>query len=143
MNLELGSHRFQNVEIPILWGQRAIVADRQQRLAVIDLSGQHAKIEILANKPAPGVAYEPVGAGYKIFDKRGGSAIYVFDPSAKVLTSVSLGLPEIQIDQSMVRVGTNRFSSNMISGFGVGISVHADGIALGGPLPPGLARLQI
>jgi len=143
MNLELGSHRFQNVEIPILWGERAIVADKAQRLAIIDLSGPTATLEILANRPAPRVPYEPVGAGFKILDKQKSKALYVFDPESNTLTALSLDLPEIQIDPMMVRVGTNRFSTNTVSGFGVGIAVTSEGISIGAPLPPGLARLKI
>jgi len=40
-------------------------------------------------------------------------------------------------------VGTNTFQNNVVSGFGVGISVTENAIGLGGPIPPGLAALRV
>ena len=59
MNLKMGSQVFRNVQIPLLWGTRVVVQDEEGRLSVIDLAGDTAKIEILGDKPAPGVAFLP------------------------------------------------------------------------------------
>jgi hypothetical protein len=142
MNLELGSQRFANVEIPILWGDRAVLSDKKGRLSIVNLAASNAVIEVLADKPAPGIAYELSGSGYKIFDSKQ-IAVYYYEPSSKTITPISIKLPEIQIGEKATRIGSNHFSSNMVSGFGVGILVTETGIALGAPLPPGLARLKI
>ena len=141
MNLKMGSQVFVNVQIPLLWGTRAVVQDEEGRLSVIDLAGDTAKLEILGDKPAPGVAFVPTIDGHTILsnDKQ----LYTYNPKEKTLTSISLGLPECQVKPWEIRVGSSVFSGNAIVGFGVGIAVQESGITMGGPLPPGLAKLII
>lgn len=141
MNLKMGSQVFVNVQIPLLWGTRAVVQDEAGRLSVIDLAGDTAKLEILGDKPAPGVAFLPIIDGYTILsdDKQ----LYTYNPKKKTLTSINLELPECQIKPWEIRVGSNVFSGNTIVGFGVGIAVLESGIAIGGQLPPGLAKLVV
>ena len=141
MKLVMGSQAFINVEIPLLWGTRAVVQDRNGRLSIIDLSADKAKLEILGDKPAPGIEFVPTTDGFKILSN--GKPIYGYNPNEKTLTSIALGLPDCQVSPSQIRVGTNVFSSNMIVGSAVGIAVTADSIAVGAPLPPKLARLVI
>jgi hypothetical protein len=141
MNMNIGSHSFMDVNVPILWGVRAIVQDRKGRLSVIDVSGPRAIVEVLGDKAAPGVRYELVNGGICVFQN--GKALYSYFPDQKLISPVSLNLQEIQISGSTIRVGTNRFSNNSVSGFGVGISVDEHGIGLGAPLPAGLARLVV
>ena len=137
----MGSQIFHDVQIPLLWGSRAVLQDEQGRLSLIDLSGKTAKLEIVGDKPAPGIEFVPVIEGFKILDN--GNPQYIYYPEEKRLRSIGLELPECQIAQWEIRVGTNVFSGNVVAGSGVGIAVTKDGIAMGAPLPPNLAKLVI
>jgi hypothetical protein len=141
MNLKMGSQVFMNVQIPLLWGTRAVVQDEAGRLSVIDLAEDTAKLEILGDKPAPGVAFLPTIDGYTILsDDR---QLYTYNSKEKTLTSIDLGLPECQIKPWEIRVGSSVFSGNTFEGSGVGIAVQESGMAIGSPLPPGLAKLVV
>lgn len=52
MNMRMGSHTYIDVQIPLLWGTRAVVQDRLGRVSVFDLSGDSAVVEILEDEPA-------------------------------------------------------------------------------------------
>jgi len=141
MNLQMGGQIFRDVQVPLLWGSRAVLQDKLGRLSLIDISGETAKLEIIGDKPAPGIEFVPVIEGFKIFDS--GRPLYVYNPKEKILSSIDLGLPDCQIGQWEIRVGSNVISGNVVEGFGVGIAVMKDGIAMGAPLPPSLAKLVI
>lgn len=79
--------------------------------------------------------------GFKIIVD--GQEIYSFDPGRRIITGLSLNLPECEIQKSGIRVGSNMFSGNMVVGFGVGIVVDEHGIGMGAPLPEGLAKLVV
>ena len=137
----MGSQFFRDVQIPLLWGERAIVQDRKGLLSVIDLAGTAARPEIVGDQPAPDIGYRPSIEGFVIL--KDGKALYSYNATEKLLKSISLELPECQITAGATRVGTSEFSGNIISGFAVGISVSKSGIAMGTPLPPGLAKLVV
>jgi hypothetical protein len=139
--LEMGNQRFENVEIPLLWGKRAILEDKKGRISIISLEGAEAVIEILGNKPAPNIQYEPIEDGFKIIVD--GQELYSFDPKRRTITGLSLKLPECEIQSTGIRVGSNMFSGNTVIGFGVGIVVDERGIGMGAPLPEGLAKLVV
>ena len=143
MDLLMGSQVFDNVTVPLLWGTRAVLQDKKARLSVIDLSGPEARVEILGDKPAPGIEFRPISGGiFEILENA--APLYAFDPQQKKLRGVSLRLPECEIGKTMTRIGTNTIQNNMVSGFGVGIWVKSDGgMAIGAPLPPGLAKLRL
>jgi len=141
MNLRMGSQVFTDVQIPLLWGERAIVQDEDGRLSVVDLSGERANVEILADQPAPGVGFRPWLDGIVILQD--GAELYSYNPREKTLSSLSLGLPEVEISATGTRIGTNWFSGNVVTGFGVGVAVSKEGISLGAPLPARLARLTL
>lgn len=141
MNLNMGSQVFRNVEIPLLWGKRAVLQDEKGRISVISLEGSEAEIEILGDKPAPGIKYELVKGGFKIYSD--GTELYVFYPDRRIISGLSVKLPECEIGTTETRIGTNVFSGNMVSGYGVGIVVDERGIGMGAPLPPGLAKLTV
>ena len=141
MNLRMGSYSFSNVQIPLLWGDRAVVQDKKGRLSIIDLSGEKARIEILADEPAPSVSFRPRVDGIVIL--QGGTELYSYNPREKSISSITLGLPQVEIGPHRTRVETNEFFGGSIFGFAVGIAVTKDGISLGAPLPPGLAKLTI
>ncbi len=69
MNLQMGSQRFVDVEIPLLWGTRAVVQDRDNHLSVINLDGPKARLEILADKPAPKARFTPTFDGFTILSR--------------------------------------------------------------------------
>lgn len=141
MNLQLGSNIFREVSIPVLWGTRAIVQDRRGKVSVIDLSGKTPTLEVLGDRPAPGIDYTlRVDGGFTILSEA--SELYAFDPKERRFTAIGLRLPELEISDSFTRVGTNTFSRNVVVGFGVGIRVSEDSISMGAPLPEGLARLE-
>ena len=142
MNLRMGSQLFIDVQIPLLWGTRAILQDPEERLSVIDLAGERARLEVLEDAPAKGVSYAPSVEGFVIMNDKG-IELYKVNPKAKSITGISLNLLPVTISRDAIRVGTNTFQSNMVSGFGVGISVTETGIGLGGPVPPGLAALRV
>lgn len=141
MNLKMGNQFFHGVQIPLLWGNRAIIQDKANRLSVIDLSENTARLEIVGDQPAPGVAFEPSFSGFKIL--KNGAVLYSYDPNDKRLESVSLGLPDCQITKWEIRIGNSKFSGNSISGYEVGLAVTPESIFVGAPMPPGLAKLRI
>jgi len=142
VNLSMGSQDFKDVEIPVLWGTRAIVQDPKGRISVIDLAGDQARPEVLADDPAEDIKYAPRMAGFVIMSDDG-EELYVYIKSEKQLTSISLNLPDLVVKSDVTRVGTNIFQGNSMSGFGVGIAVTPDGISKGAQLPPGLAKLEV
>ena len=137
----MGSQTFQNVQIPLLWGKRAIIEDEDGGISIISLEGEHALIEILGSKPAPDIEYEPIEDGYRIIcDER---ALYSFLPSTGTISAIELNLPDCQIQSTGIRVGGNIFSGNVVIGAAVGIIVDEHGIGMGGRLPEGLAKLVV
>jgi hypothetical protein len=142
MDLEMGSHTFDDVTIPVLWGTRALLQDKEGRMSVVDLAGSAARLEVLAGGPAPDVRYTPTFDGFTILSDDG-LELYTCAPTEGRITGLAVALPEIEITSHQIRVGTNTFSNSSVSGYGVGIAVTEDGIALGAPLPPDLARLAV
>jgi len=142
MNLKMGSQIFRNVQIPLLWGKRAIVEDSENKLSIISLEGKEAKVEILADTPAPMIEYEIIEDGFKILSE--GKGLYIFSPKRRTITGVCLKLPECEISDGGIRIGSNSFSHNTVMGEGVGIVVdEMGGVGLGGPIPANLAVLSI
>lgn len=142
MNLRMGSQIFTDVAIPLLWGTRAIIQDTEELLSVIDLASPKARLEILADEPAPGARFVPTFEGFTILS-RSRDELYSYSRSTKKLTSISLDLPDCQVRRDAIRIGTNLFSGNMIAGYGVGISVTKTGMAIGGAMPQNLAELVV
>ena len=88
MNIKMGSHDFMDVEIPLLWGKRAVVQDSKGRISVIDLGTDKPTLEILGDSPAPDVEYVPLADGFQIL--RDGVPLYSYSPSERKLSSVEL-----------------------------------------------------
>ncbi len=72
-----------------------------------------------------------------------GKELYKYNPSKKVLTSVSLHLPECHITRDSIKVGSSVFIGNAVSGAPVGLIVTSEGVGMGASMPPGLAKLVI
>ncbi len=141
MNLRMGNQVFMNVQIPLLWGERAILEDERHRISVLDLSGENACVELLADEPAPGVSFRPRVDGFVFL--KDGVELYSYNPREKAISSIALGLPDVQIGASGTRIGGSLFSGNVVTGSPVGVAVSERGIAIGAPLPQKLARLTL
>jgi hypothetical protein len=139
MNVKMGGHTFVNVEVPLLWGTRAVLQDRIGRISIIDLSEDSALTEIVEDAPAPNIPYETEDGGYTILARD--TPLYTFSPAEKLLVSLSLDLPDCQITLNQTRIGTNLFQNNMIRGSQVGIFVTPNSMGIGAPLPANLAAL--
>ena len=143
MNIEIGGQQLIDVQIPILWGTRAILQDKKGRISVLDLSGERARAEILGDAPAPGVEYSLTTDGAVIV-MEGDRSLYEFDPDQASLTAIDLDLPPCRICEDSIKVGEGTFAGNTVFGFGVGIAVFENGrIAMGTPVPDNLARLVV
>lgn len=142
MRLRMGSQNFQDVTVPLLWGTRAVLQDRHGRISIVDLGGERANLEIVGDTPAPGVEYRPTVDGFVIMV--GAEDLYQFDPTRHKITPLTLDLPECEITPHQTRIGSSIIANSSISGFGVGIRVTpGGGMAIGAPLPPGLAALDV
>jgi hypothetical protein len=141
MKISLGSNLFEDVKIPLLWGTRAILQDSRRRLSVIDLSGPVARLEIIAGRPASGVEFRPIIGGVKILEN--GHELYDFYPDQGRFVSIDLDLPDCDVTDSGIWIGSNVFENNAVARRGVGLVVDRDGIRFGGSLPAGLARMAV
>lgn len=141
MNLNMGSQKFEDIKIPLLWGKRAILEDKTGRISIILLDGKKAVIEVLGNEPAPNIQYEPIEDGFKVI--LNGQELYSFNKERRVIKGLSQRLPECEIQGSGVRIGSNILSGNKEIGFGVGVAVYEQRIVMGVDLPEGLARLVV
>lgn len=141
MNLNMGSQKFEDIKIPLLWGKRAILEDKTGRISIILLDGKKAVIEVLGNEPAPNIQYEPIEDGFKVI--LNGQELYSFNKERRVIKGLSQRLPECEIQGGGVRIGSNILSGNKVTGFGVGVAVYEQRIVMGADLPEGLARLVV
>lgn len=130
-----------NIEVPLLWGNRAILQDADGRVAVVDLSESVARLEVVGDEPAPGVEFRPETNGFVVASL--GRDLYSYDPKRRELASITLGLPPVRFERNALVVGGNRFEGNLVSGFGVGVAITASSISLGAPLPARLAKLRV
>jgi hypothetical protein len=142
MKLRLGGQLFVGVEVPLLWGSRAVLQDQDGRLSILDLAGPSAVLEVVEDGPAEGAQYVPTTDGFAILGD-GGVELYQLNPTTHALTATSLSLPQVTISPDEIRVGSSVFRDNTIEGFGVGILVTETGFAIGAPLPSGLAKLLV
>jgi hypothetical protein len=139
MNLVLPNYSFHDAWIPVLWGDRAIVEERSGTLSVIAIENFFPSLEIVRDQPAPGVNFSIIWGGFQIM--RFPNVIYQFNVREKLFTSQTLGLPEVQIAQSYVRVGAEIYPN--FSNFDglVGVQVTPNGVQVGALLPMPLMGL--
>ncbi|ENM6580665.1 hypothetical protein [Vibrio alginolyticus] len=141
MKFKIGTVDFYNVYIPLLWGKRAVLSHSDGKLSIIDLSGSEARLEVMADEAWVGIEYSEKEDGIVIFDK--GEKIYFYSPSRKLLRDLKGNLPECELGRNSTRIGSNTISGSTVSGFGVGLGVSEEGFFMGGPVPEGLAKLEI
>lgn len=141
MDFRLGSQSYIGVKIPLLWGSRAVFSHPSGELSVIDIGGESAFPEIVSDVPWNQVEYAEKEDGFVIY--RGDKQAYFYSPPRKLFRDMAGSLPECEILDEYTRVGTNKIGGGMIAGYGVGIGVSENGFFMGGPVPPGLAKLQL
>ena len=142
MNLLLGSQMFVDVQIPLLWGTRAVVGHPTGELSIINLQGDIARPEVVKNEPWTGVEWTDMEDGFAVYE--GLTQRYFFSPARKILRDLKGRLLECEIRRDATRIGSSTISNSMVRGFGVGIGVEEDGgFFLGGPMPAGLAKLSV
>lgn len=139
MNITVGDRLLRDVDVPLLWGNRAIIQNRQGNISVVDLGTRPARLEILEDQPAPGVSFVPTISGFRILSSPDGP--YTYQPKDRTLTSASGPLPDCQIDEHYVRVGTSVLGRGVSFGVGVGPRVTKDRVAFEVGLPVELAML--
>jgi hypothetical protein len=139
MNFQIGSNSIDG-GVPLLWGSRAVIQDKNGKLTIVDLATTPPKLEILGDRPAAGIVYTPtVGDGFTVLN--GDRALYTYSPAEKTLTGEAIPLPQCQILEDSVRIGQGRFSGNVAVGCEVGLLVTEQGVGFGASMPPELARL--
>ena len=141
MDIHFGSQLFFGVQIPLLWGTRAVIGHPNGEMSIIELSGDIAKPEVVMNCPWQGIEYAEKEDGLIIYSE--GNAAYFYSPPRKIIRDISGKLPECEITRDRVRIGTNTISNSTIHGFQVGMGVTESGFFIGGPAPKGLAPLIV
>ncbi len=142
MKLRIGGNSFSDVTIPVLWGTRAVLQHESGSLSVINLGASRPRVEVLKDKPAPKAHFTPVFGGFSILSEFN-EELYSYSPDDKRLTSKDLDLPDCQVLEDVIRIGTNTFSKSMVAGYDVGILVTNGSIALGAALPSDLGELVV
>lgn len=139
VNLQIANQSFQDVRIPLQWGDRLILQEPNRALSVVYLGGGVPTLEILRNQPAPGVGFLPTWSGFQILSFP--RDVYEFNVLERSFSSPTLGLPDVQIDEFYVRVGAQIFPN--LAGFGesAGLQVTRSGITAGEPMPINLATV--
>lgn len=141
MDFRIGTVGFSSVKIPLLWGKKAILSHSNGALSVIDLSGETAKPQIVADELWNEIEYAEKEDGFVIYENDVQS--YFYSPARKIFRDLTGKLPECELGKDFTRIGTNKISGGMVSGFGVGIGVSENGFFMGGPIPEGLASLKL
>ncbi len=139
MDLIINSHSFQNIRIPVIWGERAIVQEPNTILSVIDIGDVMPALEILRNRPAPGISFLPTRSGFQVMRSPGD--LYQFNVEERTFSTQTLGLADVQIDDFYIRVGTQVYPN--LDGFEAAgrLQVTPDDVKVGVPMPFALFRL--
>ena len=139
MHVRFGSQVFADVMIPVLWGKRAIVGHPSGKFSIIDLSESLARPEIVEDKPWRNVKFSEKEDGFVIF--RDNTREYFFSPARKLIRDMNGALPECEISDESIRIGSNTIQGGTVSGFQVGVGISENGFFIGGPVPAELAEL--
>lgn len=139
MKIRFGTQVFHDVQIPVLWGDRAIIGHASGELSIVNLGESVAVPEVVADKPWTNVEFSSKEDGYVIF--KDGTPQFFYSPPRKLVRDLVGDLPECEISEQHIRIGTNTIQNSMISGFQVGVGITETGFFIGGPAPEGLAAL--
>jgi hypothetical protein len=141
MDLTIGDLELKDVGIPVIWGSRAIAQGSDRRLSVINLSSTPERLEILADQPAPGVNFVPILGGFRILAFREGG--YDYNKNERTLTSPGGELPDCQIDDQYVRVGTEVFPKSTDYLTDAILTVSSNNVGITTQIPHGLRKLVV
>ena len=118
----------------------AIIGHPSGELSVVDLSESVARPEVVADIPWTSIEFSDQEDGGFIIFKNNAPAFF-YAPPRKLIRDMSGALPELEISDRQIRIGTNTIRNSTFSGTDVGIGVSKGGFYIGGPAPPGLATL--
>ena len=149
--VNIGSNNFENVAFPLAFENRYFMLEStggSDVWTVFTVQGGKSTIEILKNNPENNeftkAKTNPTGI-VTVSDVKTGAFLYKLRPGNKnssVFGRINGEETEIKITDREIRIGTNIFQSNLVSGFGVGIIVDGNGgIGMGAGLPPELQSL--
>jgi hypothetical protein len=141
MDFRISGQFFSNVQVPLLWGSRAILRDQKGHLSIVNLDDEGARLEVVDDKPAAGANVLLGADTYVILDSQS-RRLYSVDPISKSLTAILLRLPPVTFGERELRLGLHAFEVNMV-GVEVGILVTESAVVLGGLLPSALATLRV
>lgn len=149
--VNIGSNKFENVAFPLAFENRYFMLESSAGAdvwTVFTIKNGKPIIEILKNNPQDNdlskTEINPTGI-ITVSDSETGAFQYKLRPGSKnssVFGRINGEETEIKITDREIRVGTNTFQNNLISGFAVGITVDSKGgIGMGAGLPPELQSL--
>jgi hypothetical protein len=138
VNLKIDNHTLENIRIPVLWGDRAIIQESNNRLSVIDTDGLNPTLEVLRNQPAPGIGFIPTMFGFQVLRS---PDVYEFKVRDRTFSTQTLGLPDVEIDEFYIRVGAEIYSNLRAIEPIVTLHVQSDHVDVGVPIPFPLFRL--
>jgi hypothetical protein len=143
MKMTIGGNAFEDVGVPVLWGNYAVLQGPDGHLSIVDLSGPEAQLILLEDEPARDTSYRPVDGGYELLDDQDKPLISFRHTDTRLLEDVAGRLPACEISARGVRIGKSFFSGAMVVGGAVGIVADERSISVGGSLPAQLAPLVI
>ena len=141
VDFSLRKQSFQNVKIPLLWGDRAVLSHNNGNLSVIYLGGDKALPEIVSDEPWKKIEFSEKEDGFVIYQEN--VQAYFYSPVRKLFRDLKGTLPECELLENSTRIGSNSIGIGSISGFEVGIGVSENGFFIGGLIPAELAELKI
>ena len=149
--VNIGSNKFENVAFPLAFENRYFMLESaagEDVWTVFTVEDGKPVIEILKNKPHDNdlskAETNPTGI-VTVSDPNTGAFLYKLRPGTKnssIFGRINGEETEIKITDREIRIGTNTFQNNLVSGFAVGIIVDGKGgIGMGAGLPPELQSL--
>ncbi len=149
--VNIGSNKFENVAFPLAFNNRYFMLEPSTDSdvwTVFTVQDGVPIIEILKNKPQDNdlskAETNPTGI-VTVSDPSTGAFLYKLRPGNKnssIFGRINGEETEIKITDREIRIGTNSFQNNQISGSAVGIIVDSNGdIGMGAGLPSELQSL--
>jgi len=149
--VNIGSNKFENVAFPLAFENRYFMLESSAGAdiwTVFTVQDGKPIIEILRNDPQGNdltkAETNPTGI-VTVSDPKTGAFLYKLRPGNKnssIFGRINGEETEIKITDREIRIGTNTFQNNLVSGFAVGIIVDSNGrIGMGAGLPPELQSL--
>jgi len=149
--ISIGSNKFEKVAIPLAIEDRYFLFEEQNGndlWTVFTFSNGQAVVEVLRNQPQQNAlsmaTTNPTGI-VTVADSTTGAFLYKLRPGSKnssIFGRIKGEETEIRVTDREIRVGTNVFQNNLVTGFAIGIRVGKDGsIGMGARLSPELSKL--